>query len=83
MPHGSPKKLPNEIRVQAAGIPRVLRTVEDAIAMIDVLPREIAQLSRWTFARALLQEALKSQKSRDLKTATRQLQQAISNEKWS
>lgn len=83
MPHGGPKKLPHEIRVQAAGIPRVLRTVEDALSMIDLLPREIAQLSRWTFAKALLKEALKTQKSRDLKTATRQLEQAISNERWS
>jgi hypothetical protein len=59
------------------------RTVEDALAMIEALPREISQLSRWTFTKALLQEALKSQKLRDLKTATRQLQQAISNERWS
>lgn len=82
MPQGAAKKLPSEIRVQAAGVPRVLRTVEDALAMIGVLPPEIAQLPRWTFAKALLQEALKMQKSRDLKTAVRQLQQAISNEKW-
>ena len=83
MPHGSERKLPKEILVQAAGLPHVLRTVEDALAMIEALPREISQLSRWAFAKALLQVALKSEKSRDLKTATRQLQQAISNERWS
>ena len=76
-------KLPHEVRVKSAGIPSVLRTVEDALSMIDVLPPEIAQLSRWTFAKGLLIEALKTQKSRDVKTATRQLEQAISNEKWS
>lgn len=83
MPHGGPTKLPREIRVQTAGIPGVLRTVEDALSMINLLPPEVAQLSRGTFAKALLIEALKSQKSRDLKTATRQLEQAIRNEKWS
>ena len=83
MPHGGERKLPKEFLLQAAGLPHVLRTVEDAISMIEGLPREIAQLSRWTFAKALLREALKTHKARDLKTATRQLEQAISNEKWS
>jgi hypothetical protein len=80
---GGLNKLPNEVRIQAAGTPRVLRTVEDALAMIATLPREIARLPRWTFAKALLQESIRTQKSRDLKTAARQLQQAINNEKWS
>jgi hypothetical protein len=80
MPHSSERNLPKEILVQAVGLPHVLRTVEDALAMIEALPREISQLSRWTFAKALLQAALRSEKSRDLKTATRQLQQAISND---
>jgi hypothetical protein len=82
-PHGIPNKLPSDIRLQAAGAPHVLRTVEDALAMISGLPREISQLPRWTFAKALLLEAINSHKSRDLKTAARQLQQAINNEKWS
>jgi hypothetical protein len=51
--------------------------------MIDALPQVIAQLPRWTFTKALLQQALKSRKSRDLKTAARQLDQAINNERWS
>lgn len=50
--------------------------------MIEGLPSEISRLPRWTFAKALLTEALRSQKSRDLKIAQRQLVQAVSNEKW-
>jgi hypothetical protein len=57
---GSLNKLPNEVRIQAAGTPRVLRTVEDALAMIATLPREIARLPRWTFAKALSQSELKN-----------------------
>jgi hypothetical protein len=82
-PRDSPNKLPVEVRLQTAGAPRILRTIDDALAMIAGLPREISQLPRWTFARALLLEAIKTEKSRDLKTAARQLQQAIKNEKWS
>lgn len=51
--------------------------------MIDhELSPEIARLSRWTFARALLVEALKTGKARDLNTAFRQLKQALTNENW-
>ena len=61
----------------------VISTVEEAIEMIDRrLPPELARLPRWTFARALLIEAIKTQKSRDLNVAVRQLQQALRNEKW-
>jgi hypothetical protein len=41
----------------------MLRTVEDALQMVEKLPPEIARLPRWTFAKALLQEALKSKKN--------------------
>jgi hypothetical protein len=74
--------LPAEINVRAAGLPSILRTVEDALKMINDLPPEIARLPRWTFAEGLLRAALASKKSRDVKTAARQLQQAVSNEKW-
>lgn len=51
--------------------------------MIDrEMPRELARLPRWTFARALLVEVLRTGKSRDMKTAVRQLKQALGNEKW-
>lgn len=75
-------KLPNEIRTRAAGHTRVMRSVEDALKLVDNLPREMSQLPRWSFAKALLEEALRSNKSRDLNIAVRQLRQAISNEKW-
>jgi hypothetical protein len=77
-------KLPTEVSVRAAGMPSVITTVEQAIEMIDRrLPPELAKLPRWTFARALLIEAIKTRKSRDMKAAIRQLQQALRNEKWS
>jgi hypothetical protein len=79
----SATQFPGVIHINAAGYPRMLRTLEDALQMVEKLPPEIARLPRWTFDKALRQEALKSKKSRDLKIATRQLQQAISNEKWS
>jgi hypothetical protein len=75
-------KLPNEIPIRGAGLPHILRSVEDGLKMIDSLPREVSELSRWRFAKALLLEALRSNKSRDLTAATRQLRQAITNERW-
>jgi len=81
MSRSSATQFPGVIHIRTAGYPRMLRTVEDALQMIDRLPPEIARLPRWTFAKALLREALKSKKSHDLKIATRQLQQTISNEK--
>ena len=58
-------------------------SAEDAIRLIDRnLPPELATQPRWTFARALLVEAIKTGKSRDLTTATRQLTQALRNERW-
>jgi adenylate cyclase len=75
--------LPREVRVRGPGFRARLRTVEDAIRLIDRnLPPELAAQSRWTFARALLVEAIKTGKSRDLTTATRQLTQALRNERW-
>ena len=79
----SSTKLSTEVRIKAAGMRSSVGTVEQAIDMIDKdLQPELAQLPRWTFARALLAEALKSGKSRDVKIATRQLQRALRDEKW-
>jgi hypothetical protein len=60
-----------------------MKTVEQALRMIEhELPPELARLSRWTFARALLVQALKTGKARDANTAFRQLKQALTNEDW-
>jgi len=76
-------KLPAEVRVRASGLPSVIRTVEEAIKLIDRnLPPDLARLPRWTFARALLAEAMQTGKKRDMKAAVRQLRQALQNEKW-
>lgn len=76
-------KLPTEVRIRAAGLRSVVKTVEQALQTIDQeLSPELARLRRWTFARALLVEAQQSQKSRDLNAAYRQFKQALSNEKW-
>lgn len=76
-------KLASEIVTQGRGVPRVMRTVEQALAFIDSrLAPELACLPRWTFARALLAEAARTGKSRDMNTAIRQLKQALRNEHW-
>lgn len=75
--------LPQHVFVRAPGIRVELATVEQSIGFIDKnVPRELAVLPRWTFARALLAEALRTRKTRDLRAAARQLIQALSNEKW-
>ena len=76
-------KLPAEVRIRAAGLRSVVKTVEQALHTIDrELSPELARLPRWTFARELLVEAQQSQKSRDLNAAYRQFKQALRNEKW-
>ena len=80
---GQPLALPATIRLRASGCRPALRTVDEAIHMIDdELPAELARLPRWTFARALLLEAVKTGRKRDLATAVRQVRQALSNEGW-
>jgi hypothetical protein len=75
--------LPAELHMRAPGTRCAIKTVEQALEIIDRdLPPEMARLPRWTFARALLTEALKTGKSRDLNTAFRQLGQALGNEHW-
>ena len=76
-------ELPHRVRVRAPGLRAELATVEKSIRFIDKnVPRELAILPRWTFARALLVEALRTRKARDLRAAGRQLTQALSNERW-
>jgi Adenylate and Guanylate cyclase catalytic domain len=77
------RKLPAPISVRAPTLRGKIDTVERAVAFIDKnIPPELAKLPRWTFARALMGEALKTGKSRDLNTAVRQFRQALGNEKW-
>jgi hypothetical protein len=53
-------ELPQRIRVRAPGLRVELATAEKSIRFIDKnVPRELATLPRWTFARALLVEALR------------------------
>jgi hypothetical protein len=74
---------PAPIRLRAPGCRPTLRTVDEAIHMIQSeLPAELARLPRWTFARALLLEAAKTGRKRDLTAAMRQVRQALSNEGW-
>jgi hypothetical protein len=78
-----PMSLPKPIHTHGQGLRAIIRTVHEAIGLIDnELPAELRSRSRWTFARALLIEAQKSGKKRDLVVATRQLKQALDNEGW-
>lgn len=75
--------LASEVHTHGRGIPRVIRTVEQAIDLIDrKLGRELASKPRWTFARALLVEATRTGKSRDMNTAVRQLKEALRFDHW-
>jgi hypothetical protein len=75
--------LPATIRLRAPGCRPALRTVEEAIDLIDKeLPAELGRLPRWTFARALLVQAANTGRKRDLVAAARQVRQALSNEGW-
>jgi hypothetical protein len=76
-------ELPQGVCVRAPGLRSELTTVEAAIRFIDKrVARELAKLPRWTFARALLLQAQKTRKARDLRAAVRQFTQALTNEHW-
>jgi hypothetical protein len=76
-------KLPAEVRIRASGMPGTIKTAQEALGVIDNnIPAELARLSRWSFARALLVEAIRTGKSRDMNAAARQFRQALSNERW-
>jgi hypothetical protein len=76
-------KLPEMIRIAGSGVRPVVRTLEEALRLIDrELPCELFKLPRWTFARELLVIASRTQSKRDVMTAVRQFRQALSNEGW-
>jgi hypothetical protein len=59
-----------------------VKTTRQALNFIDrELPAESKALSRWSFAEALLLEAERSQKRRDVDCAYRQLRQALKNDR--
>jgi hypothetical protein len=58
-----------------------IRNIRDAARLISrELPEELKRQSRWTFAAALLKEAERTHKTRDLSCAYRQLRQALEND---
>jgi hypothetical protein len=75
-------KLPSEIKTTGGRLRAAIRTLDEALRLIDDLPPEHRQMPRWTFARDLSLHAAKTGKKRDIFTAARQLTQALSNEGW-
>jgi class 3 adenylate cyclase len=76
-------KLIPPIAVRMPAFRTKLETLAKAVDFIDRrVPGELLKLPRWSFARALLVEALKTRKSRDIRTAARQLTQALQNDRW-
>jgi hypothetical protein len=76
-------ELPKEIRTTGGRVRPAIRTVTEALGLIDQdLPAELRSLPRWTFAKELLQVAASSGAKKDLALASRQLRQALSNEGW-
>jgi hypothetical protein len=59
-----------------------IKTTREALHFIDrQLPAVLKALSRWSVAEALLLEAERSQKRRDIDCAYRQLRQALKNDR--
>jgi hypothetical protein len=78
-----PVEFPTALRIRAPGCRPIVRNVREGLDLIDnELPAELRRLSRWTFARALLEQALRTSRKRDVTAALRQLRQALSNEGW-
>jgi len=75
--------LSQEIRTTGGRVRPVVRTITEALRLIDrELPAELRCLTRWTFAKALLEVAGRTGSKKDISTASRQLRQALSNEGW-
>jgi hypothetical protein len=83
MPGQRDGELPVPIHTTGGRLRPVVRTIRDALRLIDnELPIELRSLSRWTFARELLEVAARTGKKNDFNLAVRQLRQALSNEGW-
>jgi hypothetical protein len=75
------QKLPFEIRTKGGNVRPTVRTVQEAIGLInDELASELKAQSRWKFAKELLLVAATSNKKRDIAVAARQFRQALSND---
>jgi hypothetical protein len=78
-----PLEFPAAVRLRTPGCRPVVRNASEGLLLIDnELPAELRRLPRWTFARALLEEVLRTRRKRDLSAAVRQLRQALANEGW-
>jgi hypothetical protein len=78
-----PLAFPTAVRIRATGCRSTVRTVSEGLDMIDKeLPDELRRLPRWSFARKLLEEAMRTRRKKDVAAAVRQLRQALTNEKW-
>jgi hypothetical protein len=81
MPPISNGRLPAPVRTKGGRLRPVVRSVAEALRLIDEeLPIELRRLRRWTFARALMEEAAQSGKKADLSRALRQFTQALAND---
>jgi hypothetical protein len=59
-----------------------LKDIAVALRLISRdLPEELQRQTRWTFAAALLKQAERTHKARDLNCAYRQLRQALENDR--
>jgi hypothetical protein len=79
----APLAFPAAIRIRAPRCRSSVRNAGEARDMIaKELPLELRRLPRWTFALALLEEAIRTHRKKALVTAERQFRQACSNEGW-
>jgi hypothetical protein len=64
-------------------LPREVRTVSAAIAMIeDDVPRDVVEREHWVAARDCLHSARESENARDVERATALLSAALQREGW-
>ncbi len=64
-------------------LPRQLRTVGDALAMIENdIPRDVVERPHWIAARDRLHAARESESARDIEDATIEVENALKREGW-
>jgi hypothetical protein len=75
-------KFPSEIWTNGGGLPECVRTIDDAIMLISVLPSGVAARPHWRAAKELLQLAADSGHPRHVAEAAAQLRNALKQEHW-